>query len=76
MIASVRSVGGEMISRKDYIDGKNSTDKHMNDIPLRKWDSLRIYPRDGAMKECGDYLTLAGKVCIAKAAARMIKEES
>ena len=56
-------------------DIKNSTDEHMNDIPLCKWDQIK-FNNCGItkkMEEAGDYLTLAGIVCIAKYAARMIK---
>jgi len=51
-----------------------STDKHLNDIPLKTWD--RIYPgvsRD-LWQSVGDYATLAGLVCINKEAARQIIE--
>lgn len=49
-----------------------SADKHFNDIPLHLWDRLS-FPVKG-LKEAGDYLTLAGKVCIAKEIARQYKE--
>jgi len=50
---------------------RTSTDPHFNDIPLKKWDVISV-PLGTAekMKECGDYLTQAGIVCIAKLAAR------
>jgi len=52
-----------------------STNPHFNDIPLRLWDCIiATYPTE-KMKECGDYLTIAGKVCILKEAARQMKEE-
>jgi len=55
----------------------NSTDPHFNDIPLEKWDRLVTgLPVGSKMKEVGDYLTIAGGVCILKAAARQIKEQS
>jgi hypothetical protein len=54
---------------------KASTDPHFNDIPLRKWDNLGISVYKSDMEAAGDYLTLAGKVCIAKAAARIIKDQ-
>lgn len=56
---------------------KNSNDPHMNDIPLKEWDSLtKIFgPLTNAkLKECGDYLTLATGVCILKEAARQLKD--
>lgn len=50
-----------------------STDENFNDIPLAEWDAVLI-PAESAnlMRECGDYLTKAGSVCIAKQAAREI----
>lgn len=54
---------------------KNSTDEHFNDIPLKTWDSLPSAYNRQAMESCGDYLTLAGRVCIMKEAARQILEE-
>lgn len=52
-----------------------STDENLNDVSLRLWDAL---PATRAMSEAtkatGDYLTLAGKVCIFKEAARQIIE--
>lgn len=56
----------------------NSTDEHLNDIPLQKWDCLLpTFPSSIAnkMRECGDHPTLAGAVCICKEAARQIQEE-
>lgn len=52
-----------------------SKDEHLNDIPLKKWDN--IFFVDSVSKDLekhGDYLTLAGKVCIAKACAKQIKK--
>jgi len=50
------------------------SDEHLNNIPLAKWDMVagNLYNVSAKMKEAGDYLTLAGGVCIAKAAARII----
>lgn len=57
-----------------------STDKHLNDIPLKQWDGLgyacRGFETGSKMKEAGDYLTAAGIVCILKEAARQIIEEN
>ena len=58
---------------KDRID--KSTDEHLNDIPLNTWDSvLRPFPKHigDKMRECGDFPTMAGAVCIAKQAARSL----
>jgi hypothetical protein len=58
---------------------KTSTDEHFNDIPLHRWDLLASYPvmmaASKPLKECGDGFSLSGVVCIAKAAARIIKGE-
>lgn len=55
------------------------SDKQLNSIPLVKWDALAKYSftSDDAnkMKECGDYMTLSGQVCILKAAARQLVSE-
>lgn len=49
-----------------------SKDPHFNDVPLHLWDRLSFPIKN--MKEAGDFLTLAGKVCIAKEIARQYKE--
>lgn len=46
----------------------NSKDEHFNDIALKLWDNLYIPIPNGVDG------SLATKVCIAKCAARMIKE--
>lgn len=58
---------------------RKSRDPHFNDIPLSDWDSLAMsFPIPqvtlAKMRECGDYPTLAGAVCILKEAARQIRE--
>ena len=58
---------------------RNSTDDHLNDIPLKEWDNIAICDSDinTKMRACGDYPTLSGLVCIAKTCARnLIKTES
>lgn len=54
---------------------KLSTDEHLNDIPLSRWDAIgfAIIPdiRD-ALKQAGDCDSMSGRVCILKAAARML----
>lgn len=56
-----------------------SKDEHMNDIPLQRWDDLyhevMRLTRD-LRKEAGEDNSLGTSVCIAKAAARIIKERS
>ena len=53
---------------------KKSKDEHLNDIPLRIWDNAsNNFPHVSTkMEECGDYLTLAGCVCIIKESARQL----
>jgi len=52
-------------------------DNHFNNIPLNTWDNMMtIVPFDinTKLKECGDYPTKAGSVCILKEAAMQIVE--
>ena len=72
-------VTDSVISRVATIIGKQrineSTDEHLNDIPLSSWDAILVpFPRyiGDKMRECGDFPTLAGAVCIAKQAARSL----
>lgn len=55
-----------------------SSDSHFNDIPLNEWDRLSrefiFTGLDEQLRSCGDYLTMAGRVCILKEAARQIVE--
>lgn len=57
-----------------------SSDESFNDIPLASWDAFEYSFRDMGMphkmKECGDSFSLSGVVCIAKEAARQIKESA
>ena len=48
-------------------------DEHLNTLPLQSWDCFVSMLRgaDKVMRERGDYLTLAGGVCILKEAARL-----
>lgn len=50
-----------------------STDPHFNDIPLACFDSLRFVGKFKLLQNVGDFLTMAGNVCIGKAIARLIK---
>ena len=60
----------------------NSTGSHLNDIPLALWDRLAKYSvctfpvTANKMRECGDYMTLSGGVCILKEAANQIRDEA
>jgi hypothetical protein len=50
---------------------KASTDPHMNDIPLGRWDRMvNMLPLAIRHETVGDYYTLGNCVCIAKEAAR------
>lgn len=55
-----------------------STDNAMNDIELNAWDVLPDFPRAtfDHMKKLGDFMTMAGKVCIYKEAAKQIQENT
>lgn len=58
----------------------SSTDKYLNDINIGRWDSIGYQFNNSdlnkKMRDCGDYTTQAGLVCIAKAAARLIINEN
>lgn len=51
---------------------RKSTDEHLNDVPLKEWDNLMPtpipYELANLVRSCGDYITAAGWVCIAKCA--------
>jgi hypothetical protein len=55
-----------------------ANDEHLNTIGLAKWDSFvtskQLFNVSAKMKEAGDFLTLAGGVCIAKEAAKQLAE--
>lgn len=57
-----------------------SRNKHLNDIPLHRWDSLFVgrCPANvnRKMREAGDWPSPAGLVCLAKEAARQLMEEN
>jgi hypothetical protein len=56
-----------------------STDESLNDIPLKRWDNLLgiiTGEVDTKMRAGKDWPSAAGKVCIAKEAARQIIEEN
>ncbi len=54
---------------------KQSKDEHFNDIPLKEWDNLPVMVSSTLMIKRGDWMTLAGKVCIYKTCARNILNE-
>ena len=73
-------VCGEHFSRLGQLKERimASKDEHFNDIPLAIWDQLSIpIPAKSArlLKECGDYPTLCGAVCILKEAANQIRDK-
>lgn len=52
-----------------------STDEHLNDIPLHRWDNLPIdFFVQQKMKEIKQGYSLSDKVCVAKEAAKQIQE--
>jgi hypothetical protein len=61
----------------------NSKDEHFNDIPLAKWDrmantlsyGLSDLAASNASMGGGSGITHSDKVCLLKAAARMIKDD-
>jgi len=50
-----------------------SQDPYFNDISIKLWDSIMPYTQ-GWLRDAGDYPTLSSAVCIAKEAARQIRE--
>lgn len=52
-----------------------AADKHFNNIPLSKWDNIS-HEISVDYKAAGDLESLAGNVCVLKAAAKMIVLES
>lgn len=55
-----------------------STDPHLNDIPLHRWDRIagtRGLTYASMWQHLGDYPTLGGLVCVAKEAARLLVDE-
>jgi hypothetical protein len=58
----------------DRLKRAYAEDEHLNTIPLATWDSFsRVIAVSSVldkMKEAGDFLSLAGIVCIAKRAAK------
>jgi hypothetical protein len=56
-----------------------SDDPHFNDLKLTRWDALASSLPSSVsteLRERGDFLTLAGAVCILKEAAEQIRETS
>jgi len=51
-----------------------ATDKHLNDIPLKVWDTLGAVGTQTQWDAVGDYATMSGRTCIYKEAAHQIQE--
>lgn len=69
---SILSTVSIRIGKQRILDSK---DPHFNDIPLKEWDALpATKSMVDKMAECKDFLTLSGKVCIYKEAARQIRD--
>jgi hypothetical protein len=59
----------------ETIREKLKTDSALNNIPLHRWGGLiGMFGADKALRERGDYLTLAGIVCLQKAWAKHLAE--
>lgn len=60
---------------KSRIVAALADDRHLNSIPLSEWDRLgraiNSAELSKAFKEAGDFVTLAGLVCVAKQCAGM-----
>lgn len=59
---------------KEQLIKAYSENESFNTLPLNRWDAIakNLFDVSSKMKECGDFLTLAGGVCIAKNAARQL----
>lgn len=55
---------------------KASTGKHFNDIPLAMWYAMYPIYSGELLEQLGEWNTISTTVCVAKAAARIIKEEN
>lgn len=65
---------------KEALKGAYAADEHLNNIPLQRWDMLVSYVQNNPeirqqLKDCGDFYSLAGGVCILKEAAREVIQE-
>ena len=61
---------------KEKLTEAYKQDKNFNNIKLSFWDNMSLRAATYKMKDCGDYLTMSGHVCILKRAARMIIEST
>lgn len=70
----VAKAAGLRVPESVMRDVRKSTDPHLNDIKLDRWDRLTQGARSAlsrALKERGDFYSLAGGTCAFKAAARI-----
>jgi hypothetical protein len=51
-------------------------DEHLNTIPLQEWDEYPVGVPSQPFKDRGDFLTMGGRVCYLKTAARLQARES
>lgn len=51
-------------------------DEHLNTIPLKEWDNYPVGVPSQPFDDRGDFLTLAGRVCYLKTAARLQAQET
>ena len=65
-----------VVSRIGAKEIMETTGEHLNSISLKKWDMLNAPNCKQQLIEAGDNLTLAGKVCMAKEAARQFIENN
>jgi hypothetical protein len=68
------------VLRKFGIDRlTQSTDPHLNDIPLREWGILNFRAdlfKKADLKAAGEHYSIAFEVCVLKEAARQLIEEA
>ena len=63
---------------KKELKTAHEKDRFFNTIHLREWDKLAYiveFESNRKLRECNDYFTLAGGVCILKEAARQLVED-
>jgi hypothetical protein len=66
--AVIQVIGLDRIIKSEHV--------HFSDIPLKEWDRLvPNLPGSAGFAKAGDYYTLSNGVCLAKEAARQIREQ-
>ena len=61
---------------KEEIVEALKTDKHLNNIPIKKWDDQHEYFKKHFVRIGINLISLANTVCVLKEAARMWAEEA